>query len=116
MLSQSDVLKRIAGLAREDLEFWVGQGWVMPARHADAYVYREIDVARVRLIFELRTELSINDEALPSVLSLVDQVYGLRQELRVLARAVGAEHEDGRQRIATQVAHLRNKHTPDGGR
>ena len=116
MLSQGEVLKRVRGLSRRELEYWVRQGWVMPARHADAYIYRDVDVARVRLIFELRTELSINEDALPSVLSLVDQVYGLRQELRVLAEAVGNEREDIRRRIAAHVIQQRNKTISDGGR
>lgn len=111
MLTQADVLKRISGLSRTDLEFWVHQGWVIPARHSEAYVYREIDVARVRLIYELRTDLSIDDEAIPALLSLVDQVYGLRRELRSLTRAVQQEGDDVRHRIAAHMTLLRGQET-----
>jgi hypothetical protein len=46
---------------------------VRPDGNAGHYEFREIDVARVRLIQELRNELQINEAALPIVLSLLDQ-------------------------------------------
>ncbi len=112
MLTQTEVLKRISGLKRTDLELWVRHRWVIPACQSDAYAYREIDVARVRLIYELRTELSIDEEAIPALLSLVDQVYGLRRELRSLAQAVQQEEDDVRRRIAAHVTLLRRAKDP----
>ena len=50
--------------------------------------FREIDVARVRLIHELRHDLGVDDEALPVVLSLVDQLYATRRQMHRLRRAV----------------------------
>ena len=70
-------------------------------------------MARVRLILELRSDLHINDDALPAVLSLIDQVYGLRRELRSLARAVENEEADVRRRIVQFMAQLRTTHPSD---
>jgi chaperone modulatory protein CbpM len=38
----------------------------------------------VRLIRELRDELAVNEEALPVVLSLLDQLYALRRRVRAM--------------------------------
>jgi chaperone modulatory protein CbpM len=44
-------------------------------------------VARARLIVELRDTAEVNDAAMPVVLSLLDQLYDLRRQLRRLHRA-----------------------------
>ena len=46
------------------------------------------DVARVRLIAELRNDLGVNEDAIPVVLRLLDQVYGLRRALAELNEAI----------------------------
>ena len=83
-------------------------GWVLPVRREGDYLFREIDVARVRLIVEFRREMRIAEENLPMVLSLLDQVYSLRRELRDLAGAVGAQSEDVRQAIVRQLRDARD--------
>jgi chaperone modulatory protein CbpM len=45
-------------------------------------------VARIRLIVELRDVLEIDEPALPTVLSLLDQLYGLRRQMRQLNTAL----------------------------
>ncbi len=51
-------------------------------------VFDDVDVARIQLVRQLRDDLGLDAEAIPVVLSLVDQLYGVRRELRALARAV----------------------------
>ena len=46
-----------------------------------------MDVARLRLIVELRT-LAVDEEAMPVVLSLLDQLHATRRSLRLLRQAV----------------------------
>ena len=46
---------------------------------------------RVELILEIRHEFAIDDEAMPLVLGLLDQVYGLRRQLRRLCDALAAQ-------------------------
>ena len=58
-----------------------------PDAEAEALVFHEIDVERVRLILELRDRLAVDETALPVVLSLLDQVYALRRRLRELGVA-----------------------------
>ncbi len=80
-----DILRaRFTTLALEDLHGWIAEGYVRPALRDGDLVFQEIDVARVRLILELRDVLAVNAEALPVVLALLDQVYALRRQLRAL--------------------------------
>lgn len=82
------VIARISGVTRRDLECWISRDWVRPDRRDEGYAFTEIDVARVRLIKELRDDMEINESALPVVLLLLDQVYDLRRQLREFDDAV----------------------------
>ena len=61
---------------------WIGEAWVLPEASEGTYVFHEIDVARVRLIVELRRDMAIDDEAIPVILNLLDQLYALRRRSR----------------------------------
>ncbi len=81
-----------------ELTAWVEQSWVRPERiegEAD-WAFREIDVARIRLIYDLRHNLDMSEEALPVLLSLLDQVYDLRRKLNALNTALGHHPQDVR--------------------
>ena len=60
---------------------WIEQDWVRPAPADSDWLFEECDVARVQLILELR-EMAVSDDALPLVLSLLDQLYAARATLR----------------------------------
>ena len=61
--------------------------------------FREVDIARVELILEIRHEFAIDDEAVPVVLDLLDQVYGLRRQLRRLCDALESQPDEVREAI-----------------
>jgi chaperone modulatory protein CbpM len=85
-----DILRaRFTALREGDLQRWIGEGHVRAERQADDLVFQEIDVERVRLILELRDVMQVNEEALPVVLSLLDQLYALRRRLRDLGALEG---------------------------
>jgi chaperone modulatory protein CbpM len=84
------VLSRIEGLDAAELEHWIEVRWVRPERLAEGYVFHDIDVARIHLIVELRHDLMIDEEAMPVVLNLLDQVYALRHRLKSLSEALDA--------------------------
>lgn len=100
MMEEKELLNRYASLRRETLHIWVERGWVMPTLGRSGYRFREIDVARVRLILEFHKELELDEDSMDIVLSLLDQVHGLRQQLRRLANAVDSQPDDIRSRIA----------------
>jgi chaperone modulatory protein CbpM len=69
---------------------WIEAGWLTPIQDGVAGL-SEIDLARALLIDELRRELGVNDESVPIILELIDQLHGLRRALReALARADAA--------------------------
>lgn len=88
MISIEILVAQLSGLQRQDLERWISNQWVRPDGPADNYLFREIDVARVRLIQALRDEMEVNEEALPVVLSLLDQLYDQRRRMRELTEAL----------------------------
>ena len=94
MIAFDDLLVRLNGLDRRELARWVENRWVLPERREQTWVFHEVDVARVELILEIRHEFAIDDEALPLVLGLLDQVYDLRRQLRRMCDALAAQpHE-----------------------
>jgi len=64
-----------------DLERWIANDWVRPDGRPGGYAFHDIDVARVRLIQELRDDLEVDEATLPVVLMLLDQLYDLRRRL-----------------------------------
>lgn len=109
MISIDVLVTRHAGLRRPDLERWIANQWVRPDGGPGNYLFREIDVARVVLIQELRDDLQIDEEALPVVLSLMDQVYDLRRRLRDISVALERRaSDDVRRKLAA------DPRAPDG--
>lgn len=73
-----------------ELTVWIEEGWIIPHQGEPEPAFNDIDLARVRLIRDLRHAMGVNDEGIGVVLGLVDQVHGLREALRqVLDRGTG---------------------------
>jgi chaperone modulatory protein CbpM len=85
----TEVTALFADLTQVELVHWVEQGWVVPDAEGTSYVFREIDVARVHLIHDLRRDMDLAEDAIPLVLSLLDQIYELRSQLKQALRASG---------------------------
>ncbi|MDP0928657.1 chaperone modulator CbpM [Paracoccus onubensis] len=90
---ETAVVGEIRRVSLTDLRFYVKEGWVRPARGDTGPVFDDLDVARLRLICDLRLDMDLSDDALPVVLSLLDQLQGIRRELHNLARAVDSQPE-----------------------
>ena len=91
MITLDILCARFAALRPEDLHRWIAEGYVRGEAEAGTLYFREIDVERVRLILDLRDDLAVNEEPLPVVLSLLDQIYALRRRLKQL----GVEDDGG---------------------
>jgi len=85
MISMEVLLQQTQGLEQDDVERWIVNAWVKPDGAQGGYVFAEIDVARVRLIQELRDDLLVNEESLPVVLLLLDQLYDVRRKMRAVS-------------------------------
>jgi chaperone modulatory protein CbpM len=76
-------------LASGEVEIWIERQWLRAEREADGgWDLAEVDVARLRLLVELRMTLDVDEEAMPLVLSLIDQLYDARRALRGLRDAL----------------------------
>jgi chaperone modulatory protein CbpM len=76
-----------ARLEKGALDAWIEAGWLLPQPDDQADRFSEIDLARAQLIGDLGS-LGINEEGIPVILDLVDQLHGLRHVLRVLLAAI----------------------------
>lgn len=81
-------------LSQVELVNWVERGWVLPDTAETGLEFHEIDIARVRLIHDLRRDMDVNEDEVPLVLSLLDQVYELRSTLKAVLRALEAQPRD----------------------
>jgi chaperone modulatory protein CbpM len=88
MILFEELLARFGGLERRELARWVEENWVLPERHDETWVFHEVDIARVELILDMRRDFAVDDEAMPLVLSLIDQIYSLRRQMRRLSDAI----------------------------
>jgi chaperone modulatory protein CbpM len=66
------------------LDAWIEAGWLRPHGSQSSREFSEIDLARARLIGDLRSGLGVNDAAVSVVLDLIDQIHGLRRLVRGL--------------------------------
>jgi chaperone modulatory protein CbpM len=99
-MTEKDVAEALGQISATRLRSWVRRGWIQPGRQGRRVVFTEIDVARARLVSHLTERLEVSDDEVPVILSLMDQVYGLRRALRTLGRAVESQPETVRADIA----------------
>jgi chaperone modulatory protein CbpM len=77
-------------LDAQALEAWIEAGWLLPRQDGATRNFSEVDLARAQLIHDLE-HLGVNDEAIPVILDLIDQVHGLRRTLRDVLSAIHAQ-------------------------
>jgi chaperone modulatory protein CbpM len=83
----------------EAMDLWVNSGWLAPRRARGEWTFSEIDIARTRLIQDLTGDLGVNDEGIPIILGLIDQLHGLRRALRELLAAAGPQPVSARDEV-----------------
>jgi chaperone modulatory protein CbpM len=64
------------------VDAWIEAGWLRPQGRGRAIDFSDIDMARASLIRDLQRDLGVNDEAIPVILDLLDQLHGVRRLLR----------------------------------
>lgn len=62
------------GLELSRIEYFISSEWVSLADPGERMLDEE-DIARVRLIVELQDRFGVNDEAIPIILNLIDQIH-----------------------------------------
>ena len=107
----NDVVNMLEDLSAEELTTWIEKGWIKPEKADASDVFHTMDIARVRLITECRYELNLDVDTIDLIIPLLDQVYGLRHELRTLVRAINAQPDEIRQNILDATIHTSNDKT-----
>ena len=109
MTTLAELLRLHDRLTALHVERWVARGLLRPAGTADAWSFEQIDVARVRLLAELEGDIGFDDEAIETIVGLVDQVHTLRGQLGLLARAIAEQPAETRQSIAGALRRLASR-------
>jgi chaperone modulatory protein CbpM len=73
-----------SGLQVQTLNFWLEQRWLIPEETSAGVNFSDTDIARARLIEDLKTNFGVNDEGVDVILHLIDQLHGLRRALAQL--------------------------------
>ncbi|NGX93908.1 MAG: hypothetical protein G4V63_01235 [Candidatus Afipia apatlaquensis] len=77
-----------SGLQVQTLDLWLEQRWLIPEETSVGIQFSDIDVARARLIHDLKSDLGANDEGIDVILHLMDQLHGLRHALAQLQKDI----------------------------
>ena len=92
-------------LATGELAGWIAQRWIQPEQDASGgWSFRDIDIARTRLVYDLRRELETPEATVPIVLSLLDQIYELRRMVDGFGQALAEQPPPVRNAIQAGLA------------
>ncbi|SEO54679.1 chaperone modulatory protein CbpM [Rhodospirillales bacterium URHD0017] len=91
------------------VERWVARGLLRPSADGENWVFEPVDVARAHLLADLTDQLGFDDEAVETVVDLLDQVHTLRRQLHQLGVAIGQQPTTTRESIAVALKDLRER-------
>lgn len=100
----AQVVEMVDDLSHERLTVWTHARLVQPVDSSAGPRWREVDVARLRLLCDLAQDYRLDDEGLALVLSLVDQLHEARAEMRAVLRAIAAEPVETRARLRRLIS------------
>jgi chaperone modulatory protein CbpM len=109
-LSEEQAIAAVARLTRIQLVSFVEAEIIVPVMTEDGPNYRKIDIMRLELLCELSEQFELQDDALSMVMSLIDQLHGVRAELRSVLNAVETEPQEVRRRIGELLYEARSNH------
>ncbi|MGJ8606015.1 MAG: chaperone modulator CbpM [Marivita sp.] len=104
------VLAENRRLTRRELRLWVREGWVRPTLSETGPVFDDLDVARLRLLCDLRKDMALPSTAVPVVLTLIDRLHQTRRDLHTLLEALENQPDSVRHAV---VARLRARFDAD---
>lgn len=105
--SADDLIAAIEDLTEPRLSRYVALRVIQPVLSDHGDQFRDLDLARARLLTELSEFYDLDDDSLQLVIRLVDEMHGLRGELETLIAAISQEPDDARSRFIARVRELR---------
>jgi chaperone modulatory protein CbpM len=103
MLTERDIVARVQHVTVTRLRVWVRAGWIRPAAKAE-HGFSEADMARAALIRDLEDKLGFDEDQVPVLLNLIDQIHGLRAKLKTMLEALEDLPEDVRVTVKSRIA------------
>jgi chaperone modulatory protein CbpM len=109
MSTLEELLRAHSRLTTIHIERWVERGLLRPTAEGEAWVFEPVDVARACLLADLTDHMGFDDEAVETVVDLLDQVHTLRRQLHQLGLAIGRQPSETREAIAVALRDLRER-------
>ena len=106
--SEKEAVAAVPRLTRTRLIAFVEAEIVIPQRADAGLSFRRIDLARMELLCELSEQYDLGDDALGVVISLIDQLHGMRADLAAIARAIEDEPREARRRLGEALRRARS--------
>jgi chaperone modulatory protein CbpM len=103
----TETLALVDDLGAEQLARYIRAGVVAPVQSEEGPLFRDLDLARLSLVVDLAEGYHLDEEALAMVLSLVDQLHGLRGDMRAMLDAVACEPVETRMRLKAAIRDVR---------
>ena len=103
MLTAEDLPRDIERLTLHHVELFVSRRWLIPSQTEPHLLFAEIDRARAQLLRDLHLDMGLDEEALPTVLRLMDRMYRMREDMRRLCAAIASQPEEVQQAIMARM-------------
>lgn len=104
--TEDEALAEISTLSRPLLVAFIRAQVIRPVHSEAGPLYREVDLARLQLLCDLAEVYTLDDDALQLVMSLIDQLHGVRGEMRALMQALAREPAETRARISGTIREI----------
>ena len=102
-----ETIDAVEDLDADQLRRYIRAGVVVPVQSESGPLFRELDLARLSLLVDLTEGYHLDEEALGLVMSLVDQLHGLRGDMRAMLDAVAREPTETRLRLKAAIREVR---------
>jgi len=109
MTTLDELLRAHGSITTVHVERWVERGLLRPTAEGQAWVFEPVDVARACLLADLGDQMGFDEEAVETVVDLLDQVHTLRRQLHQLGIAIGRQPTETREAIAVALKALRDR-------
>lgn len=102
--SFQETLTVVSDLTEPELRRYIRAGVIRTITSTEGPVFRDIDIARLGVLVELTQGYALDDEALGLVMSLLDQLNGLRADMRAILDAIAQEPPETRLRLGRAIS------------
>ncbi len=106
-LTEEELIETVSRLTSLRLSEYLAAEIVIPEQTDRGLIYHSLDVARLELACELHEQYDMEADALAMMISLIDQMHGLRAELREVLSAVEAQPDPVRQTLIEVIGAAR---------